>query len=122
MTQDQDKLSCHGMTFECEVGFHDIELKKKQVITLEYDAFVRPIEKANKDQIENIRLDYYKAQKLLDGFFKSQKFNLIETIATDAADLLMKNFDVESITVHVSKSPIDIPIPSVTYSCKKSKN
>lgn len=121
MMPGYDRISCNGMAFDCDVGFHDVERGIKQKIILEYIADVRPVDAGIKDQPEGIRLDYYKAHHLLNDFFAKKRFNLIETIASEVADLLMKNFDVTSIRVDVTKSPIDVPIPSVTYSCSRSR-
>lgn len=114
----EDKIQCHGMNFECSLGFHPHEKKVRQKITVDLEVAVNPIKSEDTDQIGALKMDYFIANQKLSKLFESKKYNLLETVALDVAHLLLKEFVVNSVRVRVTKYPLDMPnVGSVSYEC-----
>ena len=117
-----DLITCNGLTFECELGFHEFEKCLQQKITLDFEAGVTPISLEERDEVSAIRIDYYKANLLIRDYLKSRKFHLIETVADEVATLLLKQFNIISVKVTVTKFPLGMPnATSVSYTCFRQK-
>lgn len=117
-----DKIICRGLTFECEIGFHSVEKKTKQKISIDLEAWVLPLSPNNADKVRAIRMDYYKANRLLLDLFQKNNFKLIETASDTAAALILKTFDVHAVQVSLTKFPLDMPnMGSVTYQCHRER-
>lgn len=113
-----DKIICRGLVFECGIGFHSVEKKIKQKISVDFEATVSPLKPAEADKIKAIRLDYFKANQQIGELFSKKHFKLIETAAEEVADLILKNFDVKGVLVTVTKYPLDMSnTASVSYQC-----
>ncbi|MBX7149316.1 dihydroneopterin aldolase [bacterium] len=110
------------MSFECELGFHPYEKKIRQKITLDLEVGVYAIDTSKKDDIDAIKMDYFEANQMLGKLFESRRYNLLETVAEDVAELLLHNFSIVSVLVKVTKYPLEMPnVPAVSYVCFRKK-
>ena len=81
-----------------------------------------PLSPDNADKVRAIRMDYYKANRLLLDLFQKNNFKLIETASDAAAALILKTFDVHAVQVSLTKFPLDMPnMGSVTYQCHRER-
>lgn len=123
IADNKDKIICKGFVYDCELGFHPHESRIHQKIKVDLTAFVSRIPADHGDKINEIRLDYYKANKLLAEHLKSRQFNLVETVADEIATLILDQFRVEAILVSVTKFPMDMPnIESIAFECFRSRD
>lgn len=114
-------LTGKGLTYSCFIGFHTGELGAPQEITVDFEATL-PIRSYKSDSIDDIVLDYYKANELIADLIAGKRFNLIEAVAHRIADLLLGAFPILGITVRVTKHPLDMPnVESVAYECHVTK-
>ncbi len=118
----EDKIQCHGMSFECELGFHPYEKKVRQKITIDLEVWVDPIGATNADQIDALKMDYFEANLMLTKLFESRRYNLLETVSADVAQMLFEKFAILAVKVRVTKYPMDMPnVSSVSYECFRKK-
>ncbi len=116
-----DRIFCKGLSFEARIGFHDYELKTSQKIVVDLTAFVDPL--LGDDRPLSVRMDYYKANQLIRELVGNNSFQLIETLAENIAQLLLKNFDIRAVELTLTKFPLDMPnAVSVSYILKRKKN
>lgn len=116
--QSADKIICRGFQFECHLGFHGHEKGAKQKISVDLEVLVSPLNEKEKDKVSAIRFNYFKANQEISKFLEDKRFNLIETVTEEIAQLLLECFKIQAVRVSVTKYPADIPgEPSVTYVC-----
>lgn len=121
MSRMEDKIICRGLQFECTLGFHRHEKTVPQKIMIDLDVWVASLLQEEYDQVESIRFDYYEANQLIKKFFQGRRFNLVETVAHEVANLLLQQFKINSVQVAVTKFPLDMPnATSITYVCSRS--
>lgn len=115
-----DILHCTDMVYECSVGIHPDEMGITQKIGVSFSARVDVIDASRRDQSDAMRLDYAKADHLIEKMLASRHFNLIETLAEDVAQVILKNFQVSSVVVRITKKPIGLASGlAVTYECER---
>ena len=118
----KDKVICKDLSFQAQIGFHDYELGKSQEVKVSFEAEVPPMKKSEFDKAKDLKLDYYKANELIGELINGKKFNLLEALCEEIAQMLLKNFKIHSIAVTVKKFPKDMPnAASVSYSCRRSR-
>lgn len=111
------------LEFNIHIGCYEPERSKRQKIVLWFEATLRPIPQEHRDDPEFIVLDYASSSHMLRDFLENKEFRLIETAAEGAAMLLLKNFDIEKVTVRLKKAPADMPQgSSVIYECTRGRN
>lgn len=118
-----DTLRCTGLTYSCSVGIHSCEKDVRQDLVIDFSARVDAIPREQTDDPRAIRLDYYRADQILQEHLTTRRFNLIETVAEEVARLLLENFAIASVQVRVTKKPLDMSrLGSVSYECERVKN
>lgn len=123
MAESMDTISCHGLDYECRIGFHEYERHGKQKITLDLKAFVQVRPDIKRDDAGLVQFDYFVANQLIKNFLEGKQFNLIETLGQEVAELLLKNFPIQKINIRVTKYPLDMPnLKSVSYECTRAKS
>lgn len=92
------------------VGVPDEERSKPQrlLVTVGMDLDVSSA--ARTDSITNA-IDYYQVSQQILKFGEGRSWKLIEKLATDLADMVLSQFDPQSVTVEVKK----FPIPEARY-------
>jgi len=117
-----DKVLCRGFVYECEVGFHDCELRIPQRIRIDVVAWVTRIPASAREQPAAVRFDYYAANKDIKQLLGERRFNLIETLGEAVAERLLERHQAEAVEVTVSKFPLHMPnAESVGYVCYRSR-
>lgn len=95
-----DTLHINGLQMTTHIGVHDWEQHILQ--TLLVDLTIPTNCAQIEDRLENT-LDYDAICTTVIEFVQSNRFQLIETVANQIADLLKKQFALETITVSVCK-------------------
>jgi dihydroneopterin aldolase len=118
-----DTMIFKGFRFAAHIGCYEPERSVRQELALEFEAVVQTIPKVHSDQPEHIVLDYAVVSQVLATYFQDNSFRLLETAAEGVAQLLLTKFQIESVTVDLTKRPQDMPQgTSVTYRCLRAKN
>ena len=76
--------------------------------------------KDKNDKIENT-VDYTKIIEQVEYIFNEKRYNLIESLADDISDYIMRNKKIESLDISIKKEspPIDAKISSVEVNLRK---
>lgn len=107
------KITLTGLTF---YGYHGVsraekELGQRFVIDLEIEADLEEAAKA--DKLEKT-INYVEVFELVEEIFESETKNLLESVANSIASKMLDKFNIESITVKISKSAP--PVPHINFS------
>ena len=117
-----DLIRCNRLVYACSIGIHDHEKNIRQDLVIDVEARVVSIPADRADDPRVIRLNYFRADELLEKMLSARHFNLIETVAEEVARLILAAFDVASVRVSVTKKPLGMPrLGSVTYECERVK-
>jgi len=95
-----DTLNIKALSVSTRIGVYDWEQKINQVVLLDI-SISSDFSQCN-DQLGNT-LDYDRLCKRVTDFVESKAFQLIETIATEVAELIKQEFKVAQLSVGVSK-------------------
>ena len=87
---------------ETVIGIFDWERKIKQIVSLDLEMQSDVAVAARTDSIEEA-LDYKAVSKRLIAFIEKSEFQLIETMAEQIAEIVMKEFDVPWLRLRLSK-------------------
>ena len=98
----KDKVCLHELKADTFVGTYDWEQQKRQQvvldITLTYDCHAA----AQADDLTQA-LDYEQLASRIVSFLKAGRFRLLERLAEQIAELILKEFPVEAVNLQVSK-------------------
>ena len=97
-----DKIFIEGLQAETIIGIFDWERHEKQLISIDLEM-AADIAKAAKTDVVEDTLDYKRITKQLLNFIESSEFFLIETLAEQLAQLVMREFGVPWLKLRLSK-------------------
>lgn len=98
-----DKIIIKGLRIQCVIGDYEWERKKPQpiVLDLELECDCRPA--ALKDVLGPGSVDYSQVVQAVLGLVETSACRLIETLAEQIAQLCLKSFPLEAVTVRLHK-------------------
>lgn len=98
-----DIIYLHDLKIETIIGIFDWERDVKQIVILDLDmaADIRPAAKT--DNI-NDTLNYKAVAKRLIDFVGNSEFNLVETLAEQVAEIVLKEFNIPWIRLRINKA------------------
>ena len=115
-----DRVSGHGLRYQCRVGFNVEERKLPQTVCIDFDARTDWQESARADQPINM-VDYAKVDQAIAEHLTSREWRLIEAIAESVARIICVDFPVDQVRVTVTKYPVDMPhCDGVSVSCSRT--
>tara|TARA_Y100001970_G_scaffold288855_1_gene417331 strand:- start:14575 stop:14946 length:372 start_codon:yes stop_codon:yes gene_type:complete len=97
-----DKVFIKNLQVEAVIGIFEWEREVKQIISIDLEMDFNNANSSNLDDIKNT-LDYKKVGKRVIGLVESSNYKLVETLAERIAELVLKEFPVESLALSVSK-------------------
>ena len=97
-----DKIYIHGLQIETVIGVHDWERKQKQTVRIDLEMAVNIQAAAASDNLEDA-LDYEAIANRLIKFVEASDCQLLETLAENAAQLLLKEFSMPWLRLRLSK-------------------
>lgn len=98
-----DKIIIKGLKAQCILGDYEWERKRPQTITLDVEMTCDCRPAALQDALGPGSVDYSQvAQKVL-GLVETSSCRLIETLAERIAQLCLKQFPLEAVTVRLHK-------------------
>lgn len=104
---DRDIVFCNGLELDVFIGFHAVELGVLQTVvvdlTMEADFRVGP----ERDDHRGL-VDYYEIKKLLDARVAGRRYDLVEALAVDLANEVLRGSPCERVRVRVHKRPLDM--------------
>lgn len=97
-----DHLFLRGLECQCIIGFIDWERRVPQTVVLDVEFPVDCVRAAARDAVAD-SVDYKQIAKRVLAFVGASQYQLIETLAHRLALLLLEEFSLEWIKIHVNK-------------------
>jgi len=97
-----DRITIHDLEIQARVGVTEAERSEPQLlrVTAELDCDVRTA--AASDDLRHT-VDYYQVSRCLLGYTQQRQWALIETLASDLASVILREFAVQTVTVELKK-------------------
>ena len=97
-----DIVYIRELKIDTVIGIYDWEREIKQTVSLDLEMATDIRKAALSDNIEDT-LNYKAVSKRLISFIESSEFQLVETMAEQCADIILKEFSVPWLRVRLSK-------------------
>ena len=101
-----DIIFLNDLKIETIIGIYDWERETKQTISLDLEMATDIQKAAETDDIENT-LDYKAVSKRLITFVEESEFLLVERLAEECAQIILKEFNVPWVRLKLNKSEAD---------------
>jgi len=97
-----DIIYLHDLKVDCVIGVWDWERKIKQTITIDLDMGFDIRKAAASDNLEDT-LSYKDVSKRVASFIEDSRFQLVERMAEEVANILLNEFDIKWCRVRINK-------------------
>jgi 2-amino-4-hydroxy-6-hydroxymethyldihydropteridine diphosphokinase len=97
-----DKVFIEGLEIEAQIGIYDWERRIRQPLLFDIEMAFDNRKPAASDAIADT-LDYKAVSKRLVAFVSASSFGLVETLAERCAEIVLREFGVESLKLKLSK-------------------
>ena len=97
-----DKVFIEALEIEAQIGIYDWERRIRQPLLFDLEMGFDNRKPAASDAIADT-LDYKAVSKRLVAFVSASSFGLVETLAERCADIVLREFGVESVKLKLSK-------------------
>jgi 7,8-dihydroneopterin aldolase/epimerase/oxygenase len=97
-----DKIFLSALSVECIVGIWEWERRVKQTVVIDLEMATDIRKAAASDRIEDT-IDYKKVAKRMLSFVGESQFHLVETLTEEIAKVVIKEFGVQWVKVHLNK-------------------
>jgi dihydroneopterin aldolase len=97
-----DIVFIRDLQIETVIGIYDWERKVKQIISLDIDMASDIQKAAQSDNIDDT-LSYKKVAKQLIAFVEASEYELVEALAENICDLILKQFGVPWVRLTLNK-------------------
>lgn len=101
--QRMDKIIIKGLKSKCVIGDYEWERKRPQRLVLDLEVEGDFSEAAQKDKLTPDLFDYNQLARDVLKLVEKSSYHLIETLAEAIAELALKKFPIEAITVRIAK-------------------
>jgi len=115
-----DRVSGHGLRYDCRVGFSAEERSQPQQIRVDFDARTDWRESGRTDRPVQF-VDYARVDSAIGTVIRGREWRLIEAIAEAVSHTICRDFPVDQVRVTVTKYPSDMPhCDGVSVSCSRT--
>lgn len=97
-----DRVFIEGLEIEAQIGIYDWERRIRQPLVFDIEMAFDNRKPAATDAIADT-LDYKAVSKRLVAFVSASSFGLVETLAERCAEIVLREFGVESLRLKLSK-------------------
>ena len=97
-----DRVFIEGLEIEAQIGIYDWERRIRQPLLFDLEMAFDNRRPAASDAIADT-LDYKAVSKRLVAFVSASSFGLVETLAERCAEIILREFGVESLKLKLSK-------------------
>jgi 2-amino-4-hydroxy-6-hydroxymethyldihydropteridine diphosphokinase len=97
-----DRVFIEGLEIEAQIGIYDWERRIRQPLLFDLEMAFDNRKPAASDAIADT-LDYKAVSKRLVAFVSASSFGLVETLAERCAEIVLREFGVESLKLKLSK-------------------
>jgi dihydroneopterin aldolase len=102
LKSSMDKIFIHALKAEAIIGIYDWERQVRQSVLVDIEIGADIRKAALTDSIEDT-LNYKRVAKRVLAFIEASEFQLVETLAEHLAMLILEEFGVPWVRIHLSK-------------------
>ena len=106
----KDKILLKGIVLYAHLGAEKEERELKQKISLDVELSLSLKETARVDNLEKT-VDYEKVYNLIKGRIEAKKYHLLETLAQDIAQEILKDFPIDEVLIRAKKPQVKLAGP-----------
>ena len=99
------KILISDLTLLISIGIHDFEKTKKQEVKFNINIDINPSLVPNEDNLNSI-VNYETIVKTITKLTKNKHYELLETLAEDIFDQLLKDINIQKIKLKIEKTQI----------------
>jgi 7,8-dihydroneopterin aldolase/epimerase/oxygenase len=116
----KDIVFCEGLELDMEIGFHEVELGKKQTVLVDLTLEANFAAGPTQDELEGL-VDYHTISRLVQENVAPKRYQLVEALAVDIARVIVLAYPHVTARVRVQKTPLDMPrVRAVGVECVRS--
>lgn len=119
-----DRITLTGLRVRGNHGVFDHEKQNGQDFLVDVTVWLELAPAAETDDLANT-LDYGELAKRVAAIVAGPSRDLIETVATEAAEDLMRwdeRLHAAEVTIHKPDAPIELPFADVAVTVRRSRN
>ena len=110
MSKPTDLLIIRALAAQCRLGVTEEERAQPQAIVLDLELAIDASWAASRDDVRSA-VDYAKLVEHVREHVEQKPYHLLETVAEEVADLVLREFDTPGVTVEVQKRAL----PGIEY-------
>ena len=103
----QDIIFIHGLKLQTIIGCLPWEKEAPQTVIIDVDMVTDCLPAAKSDDIKH-SVDYAQVTECIREYLNKKQHQLVETLAENLAQLLLKQFFIHQVTIKINK-PAAIP-------------
>jgi len=121
----KDKILLRNVVLYAHLGAEKEEREVRQKISLDVELSLNLEETAQKDDLEKT-VDYEKVYNLIKERIEAKKYHLLEALAQDIAQEILKDFPVDEVLIRTKKPQVKLAGPldyvAVEITRRKAEN
>jgi len=111
-----DKLIIHDLAAACRIGVSEEERAAPQTLWVDLELAIDASWTAAREDV-HVALDYAKLVAVVKQRVEHRAYHLLETVAEELADLILREFDTPEVEVRVKKRAL----PGIDYAAVEVK-
>jgi len=106
----KDKILLKNVTLYAHLGVKKEEREKRQKIAIDIEISLNLEEAARSDNLEKT-VDYEKIYNLIKERIEAKKYHLLEALAQDITQQILKDFPIDEVLIRVKKPQVKLAGP-----------
>lgn len=106
----KDKILLKNIILYARLGVKEEEREVRQKVSVDIELSLSLEEAARTDDLEKT-IDYEKVYNLIKERIEAKKYRLLEALAQDLAQEILKNFKIEEVMIRAKKPQVKLAGP-----------
>ncbi len=118
----KDKILLKNIILYAHLGVKEEERKVRQKVSIDVELSLDLEEAAQTDNLEKT-VDYAKVYNLIKERIEAKKYHLLEALAQDLAEEILKDFSVDEVLIRAKKPQVKLadPLDYVAVEIRRQK-
>lgn len=116
-----DTIFLRGLECKCVIGVWEWEQRIQQTLRFDIDLSTDIKKAAETDKLEDT-LNYKAVARRVIEFCEQSRFELIETLIEQVAQIILNEFDIKKVRVRLDKGGVVKDVRSVGIEIERSKD
>ena len=116
-----DIIYINNLRIETTIGVYAWEMQTKQMVSLDLQIGTNILQASAQDSIDDT-IDYKLVIERLSTFIEASNFKLLETLAEETAKILLDEFNVPWLKLHIKKPQVLKNVSDVGIIIERQQN